>query len=360
MKLDLLAVLPGERGDFSAARVVPAVGPLPPVLAQAAGTGLAQQCFKAAVLLQGIACLGAVALEIDAQWMVAFDEVVKQQLQQSVAHVPGLGPVDQRLLLELLKGLLEPQGLDGHPHHAFTQYHGRVGVQAVEEQAAGGRVRAVALCVAGEHGVQRADGQGIGAAFGGAAGQLLQGLAIAVAAITVTAQAVELRADAPAARGWRVQRIAEAEAAGGGHGEGKAPLIDVHPVVADRQPRRQAGVRVQLQVVFAAVLMLHPDGAGSGEVGRQVQCLLFIDGEQWRQVPGVVGCLQGGDAGGDGLRVVGRVTQPCQHLAQGAITDLLGAPVGVDPVHRKPGQLGQLLQVCVSHGQAPAWGWAAG
>ncbi|MNE29837.1 hypothetical protein D3C80_1233300 [compost metagenome] len=242
----------------------------------------------------------------------------------------------------------------------LTQYDGRVGVQAVEEQATGRRVRAVAPSVAGEHRVQRADGQGIGTPFGGAAGQLLQCLAIAVAAITGAAQAVELGADTPAARRWRVQCIAETEATGRGNGEGKVTLIDAHLVIADWQSRRQGGVRVELQVLFAAVFKLHANGAGGGKVGRQVQRLLLIDGEQRRQVPGVVGGPQGGQARGNGYGVVGRMAKPSQYLAQGIIADPLCSPIGVDPVHRKPGKGCQFLQVCVSHGQAPAMGWAAG
>ncbi|MNP02502.1 hypothetical protein D3C76_943560 [compost metagenome] len=151
-----------------------------------------------------------------------------------VACSRSRGPVDQGLLFELLELFLQPQGLDRHTHGAFAQQGGRAGVHAVEPQAAGRRIRTVAPGIAGEHGVQRADGQGIGATLGGAAGQLLQRQAVAETAITGTAQAVELGADAPAAGCRGVQGILQAEAACRGDGEGEVPVADLYAVITDR------------------------------------------------------------------------------------------------------------------------------
>ncbi|MND80517.1 hypothetical protein D3C80_722890 [compost metagenome] len=64
-----------------------------------------------------------------------------------------------------------------------------------------------------EHGVHRADGQGIGAAFGRAAGQGFQGLGIAEAAIALAAQAVQLSAQAPDARVLLARGVGHAPAA---------------------------------------------------------------------------------------------------------------------------------------------------
>ncbi|MNE79530.1 hypothetical protein D3C80_1760230 [compost metagenome] len=87
--------------------------------------------------------------------------------------------------------------VDGNAYRPFAENHAGCGVQAIEEQAAGGRVRAVAAGVIAEHRMHRADSQGISAAFGRAAGQGLQGLGIAEAAVTWAAQTVELGAQAP-------------------------------------------------------------------------------------------------------------------------------------------------------------------
>ncbi|MCY1432007.1 hypothetical protein D9M71_479900 [compost metagenome] len=111
---------------------------------------------------------------------------------------------------------------------------------------------------------------------------------------------------------------------------------------------------VQLQLSLGAVFLLHPARAGCGKVRRQVQRLLHIDGEQWRHVPGIMGNLECVQAGADALGIIGRMPKPGQDLAQGGITDALRVAIGINPVHGDTRQFGQLLQKCISHGQAPA------
>ncbi|MNJ47726.1 hypothetical protein D3C77_428930 [compost metagenome] len=105
---------------------------MPPVLAQAALLSFAEQCFEPAVLLQGVAGLGTVAVEIGAQGVVAIDEVFEQHLQQLVACRTCFGPIDQWPLLEVLKFVFQAQSLDRHAHRALAEQQGRAGVQAVE------------------------------------------------------------------------------------------------------------------------------------------------------------------------------------------------------------------------------------
>ncbi|MNH21628.1 hypothetical protein D3C79_814450 [compost metagenome] len=87
-------MLAGEGTHLRAVRVVPGVRPLSPVLAQAARLRFAEQGFEAAVLLQWVAGLSAVAVEVGPQRVVAVDEVFIQHVQQLVACGPCLGPID--------------------------------------------------------------------------------------------------------------------------------------------------------------------------------------------------------------------------------------------------------------------------
>ena len=92
------------------------------------------------------------------------------------------------VLFELLQRGVPWQGVEGDTDGAFPQQRLRAGIQAVEEQPAGRRVGAVGVQVGAEHGVHRADRQGIGAAFGGGTDQVFQGQGVAETAIAQTAQ----------------------------------------------------------------------------------------------------------------------------------------------------------------------------
>ncbi|MNJ47725.1 hypothetical protein D3C77_428920 [compost metagenome] len=208
--------------------------------------------------------------------------------------------------------------------------------------------------------MQRADGQGVGATLTSAARQLLQGQAITETAITVTAQAVELGADPPAARRRRIEGIVEAEAACRGNGQGKAAIADFHLVVANRQAWLQRSVRVQLQLLEGAIFHFHPARTCCGKVRGQIQRLLHVGGNQWRQVPGIMGGLQCVQAGGNLLHIACRVAKSGQYPAHVGITDALRPAIGVSPIHGDARQVGKLLKQRISHGHAPVFEEVAG
>ncbi|MDF9893955.1 UNVERIFIED_ORG: hypothetical protein OKW25_003102 [Pseudomonas vranovensis] len=135
-------------------------------------------------------------------------------------------------------------------------------------------------------------------------------------------------------------------------------LVDLHLVIADRQATGKPGLVIQLQLLFAAILKQHPARHRRREIACQLQWLVLVNGQQRRQVAGIVGTEQGLDAGFDRLDAIGRMAKPGQHPLQRRVADPLGAAVGVDPVHGQARQFGQLLQARVSHGQAPL-GWSA-
>ncbi|MNH13983.1 hypothetical protein D3C79_735690 [compost metagenome] len=249
-------------------------------------------------------------------------------------------------------------GFNGHAHGAITEQRRGAGIEAVEKQPAGRRVRAVALGVAGEHGVQGADRQGIGTALGGAAHQRFEGQAVTIATVVGATQAVQLGTQAPAARRRCVEGIGNAVAACRCYGQGKVLPVDLHLVIADGQPGGKPGLSVQLQQLFAAILKLHPAIHRGREIAGQLKCQVLVDRQQRRQVAGIVGAEQGLDADFDRFSAACRVAKPCQNPLQRRVVDSLGTAIGVDPVHCQACQFGQLLQAWVSHGQAPL-GWSA-
>ncbi|MNM85241.1 hypothetical protein D3C81_973510 [compost metagenome] len=94
------------------------------------------------------------------------------------------------------------------------------------------------LLVERRQGVDRADGEGVGTTLCGAARQLLQGQAVAVAAITWAAQAVKLRRNAPAARWGLFDSVLQAVATQRRHGHCESTAIDSDAVIAQGQCAR--------------------------------------------------------------------------------------------------------------------------
>ncbi|KPY84126.1 hypothetical protein ALO94_200486 [Pseudomonas syringae pv. spinaceae] len=115
----------------------------------------------------------------------------------------------------------------------------RRGIQAVKEQSAGRRVRAVTVWVVGEHGVNGADAQRIGSALTGRTHQHFQCLRVAEAAITFAAQAVKLRRQAPAAWHWRIDSHCHTEAGFRGNSEGQVLAGNFQLLIADGRKCRQ-------------------------------------------------------------------------------------------------------------------------
>ncbi|MNZ69851.1 hypothetical protein D3C78_881660 [compost metagenome] len=150
-----------------------------PVEAFTAGGTRLLEGLEAAVVFQGLATAVAKTAEVGVQRVFALGEPVVQRLQHLL---PGFGrrrPVDQWLVLQALEFVRQFGGVNGHAQRTFAEDLAGCGIQAIEEQPAGGRVGAIALRVVAEHRVYRADRQGLGAPFAGNPGEVLQGLCVA-------------------------------------------------------------------------------------------------------------------------------------------------------------------------------------
>ncbi|MNO88958.1 hypothetical protein D3C76_804280 [compost metagenome] len=123
--------------------------------------------------------------------------------------------------------------------------------------------------VDGRQGVNRADSQGIGAALGGRAGQLLQRQAVAEATIAGAAQAVQLHCQAPVAW-WRLLHLVfQAVAACWRHRHGEAAAVDFHLVIADGQLAGQARLVIEAEGDRGVIFQGAVGHAGGTEVARQ-------------------------------------------------------------------------------------------
>ncbi|MNV25328.1 hypothetical protein D3C71_1164240 [compost metagenome] len=162
---DASGIFLGEFGQGSAARVAPLLGPLSPVEALTVRSASLLNRFKAAVIFQGFTAGVTEAAEVGMQRMFALHKAFVQRLQQPVLGFGGGGPVDQRQLFKMLEFDRQSGGVDGSTQRALAENRSWRAIQAVEEQAAGRRIRAIAPGVAGEHRVQRTDRQRFGTAL---------------------------------------------------------------------------------------------------------------------------------------------------------------------------------------------------
>jgi len=199
------------------------------------------------------------------------------------------------------------------------------------------------LLIGQAQGMDGADRDGVGAALGSAAGELLQGHAIAVTAATFPAQAVQLSGQAPQPRRRLVNGLFKAVTARRADRHGELALLDLQLMVTKRQGARQARLLVQLQLERVAVFKHALHSAARREVMHQRQRLVDLAGQQRRQVLAVFGVFQITQAGSDRGIIVSRVAEAGQDLAQDLVTDLLRAVVGVYPVS---GQAGRAANWC--------------
>ena len=101
-------------------------------------------------------------------------------------------PIDQRQRFEPRQLFRQMERIRSGPCRRRSSERRRIGVQRIQEQAAGRRIRAVAANVRREPGVHRADRQRSGAGGGGSLHQPGEGREIAYATVAAPAQAVEL------------------------------------------------------------------------------------------------------------------------------------------------------------------------
>ncbi|PAV93216.1 hypothetical protein WR25_01135 [Diploscapter pachys] len=207
-----------------------------------------------------------------------------ERFEQAQTGLGGPGPVYQGVLLQGFESGVQVTGLGGHAHFAFAEDHAGAGIEHIEQQAAGRRIRAVVVLVEGRQGVDRADRQGIGTALGGVARQLFQRQTVAKAAVAGAPQAVQLHGKAPATGRGLLHAVLQGMATRRCHGHGTGPAIDIQAVIAQGQAGRQPRLGVQGQTALAAVFQTAADLAGGAEVTLQVQGLVDVDGQQrWQR-----------------------------------------------------------------------------
>ncbi|MNY16804.1 hypothetical protein D3C86_1500890 [compost metagenome] len=96
------------------------------------------QGLEATMVFQRLATCLTKAGEVRLQGMLAHAKAVIQRTQQELLGLGGSGPFDQGQLLQAMQFGGEPGVIDGDAHGTFTEDHARGGVQAIEEQPAGG------------------------------------------------------------------------------------------------------------------------------------------------------------------------------------------------------------------------------
>ena len=265
---DASGVLFGKFSQRSTARVAPLFGPFAPVEVFTLGGAGFLNGFKATVVFQCFARRVAKAAEVSVQRVFALDKAFVQRLQQAVLGFGRDRPVDQRLLFQMLEFGSEPGGVNRRAHRAFAKDRAGRCVQAVEEQTAGRRIRAVALGVAAEHRVQRADRQRFGTALTGHTGEIFQRLGVTKTTVAGTAQRVQLHAQPPGARDRAVDRIADAVAACRCHGQRKRLAVDTDVLITDRDQTGQHGLGIQFHREPRAVFKVDLAGCLRLEIMR--------------------------------------------------------------------------------------------
>jgi hypothetical protein len=154
---------------------------------------------------------------------------------------------------------------------------------------------------------------------------------------------------APGARDRVVDRIADAVAAVRCHGQREGLAVDVDVLITDRYQAGQHGVGVEFQIESGAVFEVDFARRFRLEVTRQIQAAAEVDGQQGRQVSGLLNLLQFEQAGVDFLGAPSRVAQSGQDVAQYRRRDFLRTAVGVDPVHRQARVGGQYFKLRITH-----------
>ncbi|RMR98680.1 hypothetical protein ALP75_203259 [Pseudomonas syringae pv. actinidiae] len=295
----------------------------------------------------------AETVEVFVQWMRAGAEQVVQSVKRFPFGVGCAWPVDQGQCFQARHFFTYACIFDCLAPGALAENCARRGVQAVKEQPAGRRVRAVTVWIVGEHGVNGADAQRIGSALTGRTHQHFQCLGVAEAAITLAAQAVKLRRQAPAARHWRIDSHCHAEAGFRCNSDGQVLAGNFQLLISDGRKCRQLAACGQCGVDRRAVFKVQRERCLRRKPFRQVQIAVLIDGQQWRGACAMTGELQLLQAGINGLAVFGRIAQRFQNLTQHIRADDLWPRVGIDPVHRQSCLGRKPLQLLIVHPVPP-------
>ncbi|VTQ39288.1 Uncharacterised protein [Pseudomonas aeruginosa] len=347
-EVHFLGVIGAERGHRRLAGAAQRLRPASPV---GAGAQVRLQGLEAAVVQQGLAGFAAEFGEVVAQGTGALGEVAVELAQQAHAQVRRRCPVDQ--LQALQAGHLRGQAgaTDRLFHRRRAENGRRRGVQDIEEQPAGRRVGAVGMSVGLGQGVQRADRQRVGAMPRGAAQQVLEGGAVAQAAVAGAAQGIDLGGQTPATRATRGE-AGQGRAARRRHRHRPFPLLQRQLRIAAAGLRRQAAFGVQAQGDPRAVLV-DQLARGAGGAERLLQRLAAFADQQSEVGAVLAQPGQRGQALFDLLRTLRRIAECFQQAALDLRVDPLRPSVGVLPVELQAHGGGQFGQACVTHGRAP-------
>ncbi|MDT4819018.1 hypothetical protein FQZ97_521250 [compost metagenome] len=120
-----------------------------------------------------------------------------EPVQHGVAQRRQCDPVDFRERFQRRQLPADAERRNRRLQRLLAEHRGGIGVQRVQEQPAGGRVRAVALRQRGKAGMQRVDRDRVGVQGGSAGAAPGQRGQVAHAAVGAAAQAVELHREPP-------------------------------------------------------------------------------------------------------------------------------------------------------------------
>ena len=202
--------------------------------------------------------------------------------------------------------------------------------------------------------MHRADSKGVGATLTRDLGKYFQGLCVAKAAIALASERIQLCTQTPGPGRRVVDGVRHAVALRGGDGEGEVLIINLGPVITDRNHAWKPGVGVQLNVQGAAGFQVDDTVAMGVEVAGQVQPSANIGGQQGGQAFVLLFQLQIEQAGFYRFGRVGRQSEPGQHRFEYVGRDMLRCTVGIDPVHCQACTAGQYFKLRFTHGRSPA------
>lgn len=281
----LVAAGGGKGGDRGAVGLAQVQRPVPPVMVR---RPVGMQRFEGGVLVQQVGAVGAEAGEVGAEHAGgrrAREEAVEQRPQQ-IELGGGRGrPVDQFFLFRSGECVAEAGILHRLGDRFPAEHQGRGGMQRIEEQPAGWRVRREARGIGREQRMHRAEAQRVGPPRRRDLGEFGNADGVTDAAVMRGAQRVDLGRHAPEPRVGH--HVVDGAALRRRDRQDDLALADFQPVVADLGHRRDAQPatrRHQRQLARPAMLQHEFGRAGFGgaeiEPGRPSRG----GGDQRRQV----------------------------------------------------------------------------
>ena len=201
MKLDLVAVLAGERFDLAAARMRILWRPVAPMSHTGAGTLERIERFEARVVFERLAAAREEALEVARECAVRVSLASAKTFEKRTQHLQtpceSAGPIDQREPFHRGPCIACVGGIECRLRGVKPEDGGRIDVRDIDEEPRRRRIGAEFARLGAEHRMRRTHCQRMRAATRGAFGELRQRGKIADAAVAGATQPVDLCSDAP-------------------------------------------------------------------------------------------------------------------------------------------------------------------